>query len=82
MDLPREELLAHANATLARLPAGAKVYFKFTCENCGERVLFQEPNILYEEGECCRCGHLTKILAGGYLLECKHVKDTSKSRSS
>ena len=60
--------MAHANASLARCP-GAKVFFKFTCENCGERVTFSEPNILYESGECCKCGHITEVKAGGYLFE-------------
>ena len=69
-DLPREELMAHAQATLEKCP-GSKVYFKFTCEDCGERVMFKEPNILYENGECNKCGHVTEVSAGGYMLEYK-----------
>lgn len=68
MDLPRKQLMAHAEATLLKTP-NAKVYFKFTCANCGERVTFSEPNILYERGECCKCGHITEVVEGGYLLD-------------
>ena len=39
--------------------SGAEVHFKWTCENCGERPLFQEPNTIYHAGECCECGHVT-----------------------
>ena len=69
-DLPKEELLAHADRMLKQHP-GANVFFKFTCENCGERVTFCEPNVLYESGECCKCGHITEIERGGYLLDLK-----------
>lgn len=69
-DLPREELLLHAQETVSKLQGvHARVMFKFTCENCKERVTLSEPNVLYESGECCVCGHTTEIKKGGYTLE-------------
>lgn len=68
-NLPRQELLAHAQATIDRIGIpGTSVRFKFTCEKCGERCMFQEKNILYEEGECSRCGHKSVVREGGYCL--------------
>ena len=68
-NLPRDKLMAHADAALKKLGGKAVVHFKYTCELCGERVLFDEPNVLYEEGECCSCGHVQPVTEGGYLLE-------------
>lgn len=72
-NLPREELLRHAQSSLDALGNGveARVMFTFTCENCKERVTLSEPNVLYESGECCVCGHTTEIKEGGYSLEVK-----------
>ena len=72
IDLPREELLQRADATIAEFKKQgikAVVRFKFTCENCGERCTLVEPNILFEDGECCVCFHMTKITHGGFALE-------------
>ncbi len=69
-DLPRDELMAQATEALAKTP-GSVVNFKFTCENCGERCILSEPNKLYESGECCTCGHTTKIDKGGFMLTLK-----------
>jgi rRNA maturation endonuclease Nob1 len=44
------------------------VYFKWTCEACRERVTFDEPNTLYEWGECASCGHRQEVTEGGYQL--------------
>jgi DNA-directed RNA polymerase subunit RPC12/RpoP len=66
-NLPREHLLLHAQEACRRIP-GAVVYFKWTCEACGERVTFDEPNTLYEQGECSECGHRQEVTEGGYLL--------------
>jgi hypothetical protein len=69
-DLPREELMAAADEALATATErSARVYFKFTCERCGARCMLSEPNVLYENGECCECGHVTKIERGGFTLE-------------
>ena len=44
------------------------IFFKFTCVHCGERCMLQEPNMLYEKGECHACGKETEIKVGGYTL--------------
>jgi len=69
-DLPREELMRKASEMLMSYPpeVQAQVYFKFTCEKCGERVELVEANTLYEKGECCLCGHETEIKRGGFSL--------------
>lgn len=66
-DLPREELLASAEDAMRRYP-GATLHFKFTCPHCGERCTLQEPNTLYESGECFRCGKTEPITHGGFML--------------
>lgn len=48
--------------------SGAKVYFKFTCAHCGERVLFQEENSIYEAGECAACGKITDPITSYGLM--------------
>ena len=70
-NLPREELLDRAREAVAMFAAqgvDAYVNFKFTCERCGTRCTLSEPNTLYENGECCQCGHTTKISEGGFSL--------------
>ena len=69
-DYPREEILKKAIQALEQFP-GAKVYFKFTCSHCGERCTFQEPNMLYESGECCKCGKDSPVTMAGFSLEMK-----------
>jgi DNA-directed RNA polymerase subunit RPC12/RpoP len=66
-NLPREQLLRHAQEACRRFPRSV-VYFKWTCEACGERVAFDEPNTLYEHGECSSCGHRQEVTEGGYQL--------------
>jgi rRNA maturation endonuclease Nob1 len=70
-NLPRQELLERAEAAIqmfATQGVKAHVNFKFTCERCGERCTLTEPNMLYENGECHVCGHVTKIVEGGFAL--------------
>ena len=67
-DLPREELQKLAEKTLRQMP-GAVVHFKFTCAHCGTRCTLSDPNVLYEQGECCECGKLTTIDKGGFDLQ-------------
>jgi transcription initiation factor IIE alpha subunit len=70
-DLPRDEIMALAQKTLDRLRAEnvfAKVHFKFTCEQCGGRVTFSEPNKLYERGTCDQCGHDMPVPKAGFSL--------------
>jgi len=69
MDLPKTELLQKAQEVLDRYQGHARVFFKFTCEKCKERCIFDEPNILYEIGICSECGHETRVLDGGMMVE-------------
>lgn len=71
-DLQREELLKTAQQAIELFKAekhmDAQVKFKFTCEKCGQRCTLVEPNVLYERGDCFKCGHSTKIEKGGFAL--------------
>lgn len=69
-DYPRAEIMRMADAAIARHggPECVRVYFKFTCEACGARCTFEEPNQLFEEGECDRCQHMTPVLVAGFSL--------------
>ena len=64
-DLPRVEVMRRAEAAAQQ---GWTVHFKFTCEGCGKRCTLQEPNVLYEYGECFKCGHKTKLDSAGFML--------------
>lgn len=69
-DYPRDVICQMADQAIAKNggPELARVYFKFTCEACGERCTFNEPNSLYEQGECCECGHMTTVTKAGFSL--------------
>lgn len=75
-DLPRKELVALADKTIAEAggPSKCLVYFKFTCKWCGQRCTLVEANTLYEFGECQNCGRATPLGFGGLLVRFK-VKD-------
>lgn len=79
-DLPRDELCQQAQKTLEDWPEGTVIYFKFTCKFCGERCTLQEPNKLYENGECCSCGMSTPIQFGGFTIQhtTKHENQENK----
>lgn len=81
LDLPRAELAAHAEEAIKRMGGNAQVYFKFTCPVCGERCTFSEPNTLWEEGECCNCGHKSPVTKGGYLLVASRPKPFDPERN-
>jgi hypothetical protein len=66
-DLGRVELMKQADEAIKRYP-GAVVHFKFTCPYCGERCMLQEPNKLYENGICHKCGKESPIERGGFAL--------------
>ena len=66
-DLPRQEFLELAGRTRRSYP-GSTIYFKFSCAHCGARCTLSDANTLYEQGECCKCGKLTKIDKGGFDL--------------
>jgi hypothetical protein len=67
-DLPFSELAKLADKTLRDDPY-ALLFFKFTCEACGARNTFSDPNVLYKQGRCGDCGHITPIRFGGFMLE-------------
>ncbi len=70
-DLPVAELINRANDQIAHdlaLGIRTNIHFKFTCEHCGERCTFDEPNAMYDYGECHKCGKQTKITVGGYMM--------------
>lgn len=67
-DLTRNELVKAAEEAVRHWGGHVDVHFKFTCAWCGERCMLQEPNKLYENGECHRCGKETPITYGGFCL--------------
>lgn len=66
-DHPFYEVVAKADELIA---AGATVWFKFTCANCGSRQTFDVPNTAYKSGRCEECDHVTNVEEQGmnYLL--------------
>ena len=67
-DFPRNQIITMASEALERAEGRARVYFKFTCQHCGQRCTFAEPNKLYEKGSCFACGKETVIQSAGFLL--------------
>jgi predicted SprT family Zn-dependent metalloprotease len=70
-DKPREVIMQEAQETVDRFTLqgiNVEVFFKYTCQYCGERVTFNQKMALYEEGECCACGKITEVLFAGYSL--------------
>jgi predicted RNA-binding Zn-ribbon protein involved in translation (DUF1610 family) len=67
LDFPFEEIADRVDGLIGE---GATVYQKFTCVGCGQRLTMEEPNVLYTQGECDRCGAVTDLKAQGcnYLL--------------
>jgi hypothetical protein len=82
-NLTREELFEAAETAIALAERGggkAFVFFKWTCEKCGTRVTFKERNVLWENGECCQCGHVQPVTEGGFALHVDLAR-TSLSRN-
>ena len=69
-NFPRDEIMRMADKAIREAggPDRAQVFFKFACTSCGERVEFQEPNKLYERGECCNCGLDQPVNEAGFSL--------------
>ena len=65
-DYNRDTIMAMAEKALRDF--GGEVHFKFTCAHCGTRCTLADANLLYEEGECCNCGRMTKIEMAGFSL--------------
>lgn len=64
-DIPIAEAVPKAQQFLDQ---GMTIFFKFTCDQCGERCIFQEANTLYEKGECSSCGYETVIEKVGFMV--------------
>jgi len=66
-DYPFDEVVKAADECIAR---GGKVFQKFTCGNCGNRLTMEDADKFYTEGTCDKCGHTTDIVAAGcnYLV--------------
>lgn len=63
-DLPLKELLERAESVVK---AGGSVFFKFTCEKCGARQTFEEPNKIFLKGLCEECGCVTELKKAGFM---------------
>lgn len=66
-DYPIAECAKEADKIIAM---GGKVYQKFTCEACGQRLTVDTPNVFYLTGSCDQCGHITDLTVKGcnYLI--------------
>jgi hypothetical protein len=64
-DYPLDEILAEADRLIAQ---GAKVYQKFTCAGCGQRLTIEEPNVFYKSGTCDKCNVITTIKTCNYMV--------------
>jgi hypothetical protein len=58
MNHPLDEVLATAEEVIAR---GGRVYQKFTCAGCGQRLAMTVPDTFYKTGECDTCGAVTNL---------------------
>lgn len=69
-DHPRAAIMRLANEAIATHggPTVARVFFKFTCRQCGTRCTFDEPNLLWAEGECASCGLKQPVTQAGFML--------------
>lgn len=70
---PRAEIERLAAEAIARHggPALARVYFKYDCAGCDERVTVAEPGVLPHRARCLGCGKWTEIAGGGYMLQAR-----------
>jgi uncharacterized protein (DUF983 family) len=71
MDYPRAEIMRLATEAIAKNggPTWARVYFSTTCPRCGERNLFVDANMLWEQADCGTCGARYDVAAAGFALE-------------
>jgi predicted nucleic-acid-binding Zn-ribbon protein len=68
IDYPLEEVAKSASAII---DVGGLVFQKFSCSECGQRLMMDVPNIFYVEGACDKCGHVTDIRKAGcnYMVQ-------------
>lgn len=70
-DLPVIKLVALAErAANQKIREGFNVdiHFKHTCHKCRHRMMFELPNMVYEEVECGNCGHKEPFIKGGFSM--------------
>ncbi len=68
-DCDRNIALHLAQMTLSERPQGEFVgHFTFTCARCGARCTLDTPNVLYERGECWRCGAVSAIVKASFMI--------------
>ncbi len=74
---PLQDLISTANDNILQAEEQgfeARIYFKWTCEACGERVTADEPNIIYSSASHTDCevtpGHVTNTeeIGGNYVF--------------
>ncbi len=77
MDRARLEIMTLADAAIRKYGGAkkAEVYFTFSCKACGVRCTFNDPNILWEVGECHACGAKTVVERAGFAL---HISTEGK----
>lgn len=63
-DFPFESICKEAE-TLIRKQPSIKLYQKFTCDGCGNRLTMDKPNVFFETGTCDNCPTVTDIKAKG-----------------
>ena len=61
-DFPFYEVAQEAEK---QMNAGATIYQKFTCANCGSRQTMDEKNKFFMKGKCEECSHITDIVIQG-----------------
>lgn len=66
-DYPIHECAARAEKIIQSDPS-ARVFQKWTCSNCGNRLGMPDPNVFYLSGRCDNCGHVTEIKKCNYML--------------
>lgn len=76
-DLPGAQIRAKMEAAIQANP-GVKLYVKWTCPKCRERVTADDANTFHMGGYKCECGHLYT----GDLFGLMAVFVTPKARAS
>lgn len=62
-DFPFQECVEAVSKLLEK--GGCRVYQKFTCDGCAQRLTIEEPNMFFTQGSCDKCPAITDIEAKG-----------------
>ena len=62
-DYPIEECRVTADKAIEN---GYTIYQRFSCEQCGQRLTMDVPNVFFTSGGCDKCGHTTAITHCNY----------------